>query len=458
MFMAITKSLLMLSLCLPLAAQDLMAPTKVGNGDNGADLEGFEKLESGPIVKARDLAIEKVRALNLRSIRGLGNLQTELEKSDLYITKKDINDRELLKLGAFESDRVGYIYARTFARPYAATRFFPVAKSLGQDQLVALHIHEALHRSLPQSIREDEKVVSAITLEIVNPDANRDDIEKSIASYMPKELEPTSYNTAGRSFFLEEDMIQRNVFEYSYGAFFNDKDENSELTNINEVHHLSSKLYPFGGSLSGTGLGLSMGWYDIDSQKEVGPLSLSLQHQLVTSTRFRLFGFIEHSIAPTTEMFEQSSFNRDLTKLGLKMYSFKNKNLQLINSLVITVPSSATDKRLSTPVVYDYGFQYHANATLRGLIGPFGLGGFLDYAIAEERTVTNGSFQTIEDREALPSVGIELGYFAENFNVKLSTRKALISDSQEIDYSRFGDIKDFGVGDQNLKLGVSVLW
>jgi len=66
--------------------------------------------------------------------------------------------------GPFHVNLMGKVYARTFPEPHAATRFFPAAAKLDSEQLQALHIHEALHRALPDSVREDEAVVSEITL------------------------------------------------------------------------------------------------------------------------------------------------------------------------------------------------------------------------------------------------------------------------------------------------------
>jgi hypothetical protein len=432
-----------------------MSPTKVGNGDNGNDLEGFTRLTSGPIVEARDKAAERLKSMNVKSIRGLGQLLPEVEKTDLYITKKDITDHELHRLGAFEVDRKGNIYARTFARPHAATRFFPIAKTLGEDQLVALHIHEALHRTLPPHIREDERAVSDITLAIVSPDASLDQIEAKMLAYLPKPAD--SYSTASWSpqyKYLEGDQINRNFFDYEASAFSNDSD--SALEDLSFTHKLSSRLYPFGGSMEGTGLGLSLSWININEKNEMGPLAVSLQHHLHTITRFKVFGFLEHSIAGSSEELSFSAFSRDVTRLGIRMYSFKNKNFNLINTFRYTLPSKAKDKTLNNTVDYSYGPQYNANIKLRGIYKSFGLGGFVDYAIATEREVTQGSFSTTEDRASVVSLGLEAGYFGENYSVFVSTKKLM--NSSDINYDRFGDVDSVGAGDSNLQLGVSLLW
>lgn len=432
-----------------------MSPTKVGNGDNGNDLEGFTPLTSGPIVEARTRAVERLRSMNVKSIRGLGQLIPEVEKSDLYITKKDISDKELQRLGAFEVDRLGNIYARTFARPHAATRFFPIAKTLREDQLVALHIHEALHRTLPPQIREDERIVSDITLAIVSPDASLDQIEAKMLAYIPKPADSYHANGWSPQFkYLEGDQIDRNFFDYEASAFSSSSD--SDLEDLSFTHKISSRLYPFGGSMEGTGLGLSMSWININDKNEMGPLSVSLQHHLKTITRFKIFAFLEHSIAGTSEELSFSAFSRDVTRLGIKMYSFKNKNFNLINTFRYTLPSKATDKTLGNEVDYSYGAQYNANIKLRGIYKSFGLGSFVDYAIATEREVKQGSFTTTEDRASIVSLGVEAGYFGDSYSVFVSTKKVM--NDSEINYNRFGDVDSFGAGDSNVQLGVSLLW
>ena len=59
----------------------LAGPTVVGNGDDGTDLEGFEKLEGGNIVDARTKAVEKLKEMNVKAVPGLGNLYFRSRKS-----------------------------------------------------------------------------------------------------------------------------------------------------------------------------------------------------------------------------------------------------------------------------------------------------------------------------------------------------------------------------------------
>jgi hypothetical protein len=128
-------------------------PTKVGNGDDGSDLEGFDLVTSGRLVESRLKAVELLKKLNIHGVPQLGALIPEVKNTKLYLTKRNINANRLKELGAFHSGEQKYVYARTFARPYAATRFFPAALKLDDSQLIALHIHEGLHRAYHTSNR-----------------------------------------------------------------------------------------------------------------------------------------------------------------------------------------------------------------------------------------------------------------------------------------------------------------
>lgn len=169
--------------------------TKVGNGNDGADLENLTQLTSGPIVEARQRAIEKVKQLNVMGVPGLGLLIPELEHSTLFMAAQDAHPTGEQQ-GSLEiaADK-GFVYARTFAEPYAATRFFPAAEALTGEQLVALHIHEALHRALPSDVRTDENKVMHLTLAMTSPGASYDRVQQVASHYINSDRT----NTALRS-------------------------------------------------------------------------------------------------------------------------------------------------------------------------------------------------------------------------------------------------------------------
>ncbi|MCB0412911.1 MAG: hypothetical protein KDD50_01175 [Bdellovibrionales bacterium] len=425
--------------------------TRVGNGDNGSDLEGFERVQSGPLINAQKKAVKLLNGLNVGAIRGLGSLIPEVENTKIYITKKDVSDLELKSLGGFETDMRGYVYARTFARPHAATRFFPISKSLTEDQLVALHIHEGLHRALHEKIREDEKIVSDITLSITGPEATVDQITSVCNKYVP------SYENSSLAiqYYLEEDQIERSAFSVE-SRIFSDNDSGTPTS----AYVLNSRLYPFGGSMTGVGLGLKFSYLqNSDGKNEIGPLSISLVGKLNTPTRFRILWFAEgtfHSGEPEG----QSTFvPRDTKRLGLKMFTLKTDELVLSNSIQYTMGSEVKDETFSIPINYKYGDILSARMDLKGRVTQnIGVGGFLEYSLADELIVTSGSSSRIVNkRERIVTVGPEIGWLGSRHSFIIFSTFLLNAD-ENFNLSRFGDILYYGSGKQNIGVKFNYNW
>ncbi len=189
------------------------APTELGNGNDGKDLLEFKEIEDGIIWETRKEAVKLLSQINLRGIQGLGYLKDEVEKTKLYITIDGLSSQELLDLGAFKTGDNPIVYARTYPRPHAPTRFFPAARSLSRPQLVAVHIHEGLHRSLPESIRTDEEIVEDITKVIVSPEATFDDILLTMNRHLPqapRENKPIELmtNTSNQKTIVDEKTLE----------------------------------------------------------------------------------------------------------------------------------------------------------------------------------------------------------------------------------------------------------
>jgi len=82
--------------------------TKVGNGDDGSDLEGARRIENGILVETRAKAMTLIKRLDTAAIEHLGTLQPELEKSEMYLVTRDSNakldeDKGLEKLARRDS-------------------------------------------------------------------------------------------------------------------------------------------------------------------------------------------------------------------------------------------------------------------------------------------------------------------------------------------------------------------
>src|SRR4051812_33551577 len=92
---------------------------KIGNGDDGSDLEGVTPLTTGPIVAARDKAAALLEKLGTSGIAGLGSLLPEMQRSPLFLAKSDVVSSLKSDRSNFHSDVTGKVFARTLAQPYA---------------------------------------------------------------------------------------------------------------------------------------------------------------------------------------------------------------------------------------------------------------------------------------------------------------------------------------------------
>lgn len=258
-------------------------PTKVGNGDDGADLEGFELVNDGKLIDSKKAALDLVKKLNTNGILGLGSLINEIQNNKIYLTKKDVSSKKLEELGAFHSGLEGQVYARTFSRAYSPTRFFPVSLKLTNEQLVALHIHEALHRALPENVREDEKIVSKLTLAITAPDQTADGIYEETKATIPDLF--VAKNRVEVDLRGDSALVRPGYLQFGYSKFLNSKRKFSQNINlpIDHSYNFESKFFPFGSRLNTLGFKIKTS-YIITKRDEnyFGPLEFSFRNLFFT--------------------------------------------------------------------------------------------------------------------------------------------------------------------------------
>lgn len=410
------------------AINSLAAVTRVGNGDEGQDLEGYEKIENGPIVKARAKAVARLKTLNVGSIKGLGFLIPEVAKSDLYMTKRDTKD------GAF---------ARTFAEPHAATRFSPLASKLDQNQLIALHIHEGLHRSLPPQIRENEDVVYDITLAIAAPDATHDRIAKVVAKYLPAESESAAPVTIAASNYEKKMWVPTSILTYSY-RFFSKNEESERLSNIKSLHRFESLFYAFGTDEHPIGLGLGLSFAGKNGEPtEMGPLSLSARMHFSTARGFDIAGWSEANLNTTSNGdLKKSAFGRDTFSLGLSARR-DVRRFYVDNILGLTLPGTADKGTL----YYEYGPIYSAKVRAGVKLNEYTVGGFAELLLSDGLKVSNDNQEVRStDRFGIISVGPELSYRYENITTTLFGR-FILNRSQDVSYDDIGQVLGAGAGE-----------
>lgn len=223
------------------SAQIFAAPTELGNGNDGKDLLEFKEITEGEIFESRKEAVAFLSKINLRGIQGLGYLKDEVEKTKLLITRDGLTPQELLNLGAFKTGNNPVVYARTFPRPHAPTRFFPASRELSRKQLVTLHIHEGLHRALPPEIRANEEIVENITKVITSPDSTFEDIvvvmDRNLPQRQSQPMTPassTAVNDPHIGFFKD------NFFKYKIQSY---SDNALQLWNSSQSFGVKSTLY-----------------------------------------------------------------------------------------------------------------------------------------------------------------------------------------------------------------------
>ncbi len=321
-----------LTLALLFSTLAFAGPTVVGNGDDGSDLENFKPITKGKIVDARDEAIKVVKRLNTSGVAHLGNLLPELEHSKLYMVDKNISTERLEELGAFHSGAQKLVYARTIARPYAVTRFFPAALELDQNQLIALHIHEALHRALPESFREDEKVTSEITLAIVTPLATHDQVAAIVKKYIDNYTGKYKGHFADHESYMALEMKQASK-----------SNETGSFSPMQQAYQLRNRIYPFDNDWSLLGLGIDLNYIHNRDHAFLSSLGLFLSIDLFTLRGFdlSLYSLWNRELGNSSS-FNDYPFSRDNFTTGI---AFKKKSGMLSFEHLLEYQWQRSDKR-----------------------------------------------------------------------------------------------------------------
>lgn len=441
---------------------------KVGNGDDGGDLEGGQKVTSGILVQTRDKALAKIRNLQVQSIEHLGALIPELEKSDLYLVPRDLAAKIDDDQGMESSADGKSVYARTFAEPHASTRFFPSALMLNEDQLVALHIHEALHRSLPASVREDEKVVTKITLAIAGPDASADRIRTVVQAELPREsgIIPASatsqvfggsgqpvtviVNNGGvvsmeSKFEKPEAPLERpSSVTYGFRSFFIPEKKKSAYP-VESMHTLQSFLYPFGTGSRAFGLGLEFSYLKTPEQAFLGPLSLSARMRLLSVRGFDvgLWGTYAMNTAAADEI-KNSPLGRDIATIGLSAKR-DTANYYVENLIALSGEGEAEQKIGRINYTHSYGALTSASVRAGGKVGWLELGGFAEVLLANFYRVNGGAFSFDSGRYRIISAGPELAVTKDMFRMAFAARW-VIDSTPGVSLDYLGDILGRGMG------------
>jgi hypothetical protein len=436
--------------------------TKVGNGDDGADLEGGEKIESGPIYDARAKAVKLLKKLNTEGVSGLGTLIPEVETAPLYLADRDVQARVAEDQGSFHSDMRGLVFARTFAEPHSASRFFPIAEELNENQLVALHIHEGLHRALPAEIREDEAAVAAITLAITSPGANFDRIRQTASKYVPEEKTEPSRSAAAvdASGSLRENypmpdgaaIHQPSLIGYSYTSFVESKHPISNQ--IQSMHSIQTYLYPFGNDRLPLGFGIEGSFLHTKQGSEMGPLGLSARMRIWSSRGFDVGAWANASLNTlSNDELKNSLFGRDLFSVGLS--ARRDLPFGYVEGLVGTTTKSEVKQTVGlSDYTYKFGSLISTEIRAGAQWDRIRLGGFTELLLSDSFKVESDAYNYDSGRYRILSAGPEAGWVDKNFSVMLHGRY-ILNATRGANYEYLGDILGRGTSQGSLSITAS---
>ena len=426
------------------------AVVRIGNGDEGSDLEGSEEVTVGTIVSSRAEAVKLLKSLNVNAVRGLGSLIPEIESNKLYLSKKDSLELDTVDQGSFHVDMKGRVYARTFAEPHAPTRFFPVSTKLEKDQLVALHIHEGLHRSLPPEIRTNESIVSEITLAITSPESSFDRVQAVVNKYIPEEKSAT---VAAAQFPIPENARIKNpsVFSYVYKDFF--KAVAGTTYQINGMHVLDTELFPFGTESAVGGVGFELSLINLVNKTVMGPLRLNFQSKMWSLRGFDvgLWGTVALNTLSADEL-KSSPYGRDTIHLGLSIRKDLN-HFSVENFLGYTLGAQSKQTVGAVPYTFDYGGVVEVSSHPAFLISNLRIGGFLELLLGDHYEVFSDSrsFDYNPGRFRILSGGPELEYRFNSMALTVTAR-FLINATQDASYDSLGDLLGTGAAQGNIGL------
>ena len=456
-------SLIFISLLLSVNTMAILSgPVRIGNGDDGEDLQYFEPVTDSKIIESRAQAVKLLNSFSIRTIDGLGALTPEVENTKMYMAQKGLSAGELAKLGAYSDDGSGLVYARTLPVHYAATRFFPAALKLSQEQLIPLHIHEALHRSLPSEINENEEIISSITQAIITPGASKDSIRTVVASYMPKKSTlingHTANNTASEVYIPKKSRLNNpSRLGIETRHYSEDKDDINN-SGIKSMYLISSHLYPFGEGEKAVGLGFDASIVKTDDDSFMGPLGLSARYQLYTKRDFDIEGFAQVNLNTLSDdELKNSRLGRDTTKVGLTFSTRKN-NFFIENDFSYTFESESKESVGGVDLTYTYGGITGVNLRAGAYYKKFLVGGFTEILLSENYKLSDGGELNKETgRNRVISWGPSIEYRDTNYSLILNGR-FLLDSTNDTSYNTLSDLMGYGVGQGSIQTKLNIFF
>ncbi len=414
----------------------------IGNSDEGGDLENLAPVTSGPIQDAKFAAIELLKKVNVSGVPSLGNLIPEIEKSEMFIAEKDVKASIQDDYRPDHLSTNGFVYARTVPEPYAPTRFFPVAQRLTKDQLIKLHIHEGLHRALPEEYRTDESIVAQITLAITSPDTSFDQVAS-----VSRKLLKTSVKEAVS---FKEDLYP-SFLGYSLRQL-NGADENDGF-DVSRTHTIKSYLYPFGTDDSSLGMGIEFSLIERDNDIQSGPLGLSFRWKALTARKFDfdLFGSVSLNTLSFQEI-RRSPYGRDIYELGISMRR-SIKSFYIENSISLRNGGESVQTIGLVNYTYKFGNVVEPAIHFGYIWENFHFGSYLNFFLSDNFEIFSGNNSFLNTgRFRVVTIGPEVSYKIKEFSVGVSGRY-IVDSTKDADLSYLGTL-DSWVGRGGLEFNI----
>ena len=422
---------------------------RVGNGNDGNDLEGFSLIKEGPIFEAHKKAVSYLQSLNTHGLAGLGNLLPELENNKFYMTKKNVSSQKLKELGAYEDSPEGFVYARTFSKSHSATRFFPIAKKLDQNQLIALHIHEALHRALPESLRENEEVVTKVTLLLTAPGTSYDNIREELQKVHP-EFVISSANTKYPY------LIDQSIIYGSFDNFFDSRRKgNTNFSRpVKRNYTVGTEFYPFKESsdMLNLGLGVESSYLVTEAENYFGAFSLMAKVRFFSKRSVELVGQVRLNFATDSEDSSGESIQgRDTKEIGLYLNKHRWKYNYTLGLDYIS-SSELTRTRDNVSYQYDVGSILVTKIKYLRKHEKYRYGAIAKLHSVQKFIVNGGAVNIKKGRNHFFSMGPRFEYdLGKDVSLNLDGHYLFNYKKDDRDFDQFGDLLGQSLGQWKLK-------
>ena len=447
--------------------------TKVGNADEGSDLEGAEPITSGPIWETRGEAAALVKALNIRSIPHLSIVLPEIEKTELLMAKADVAATS--PTSALEVSENGKtVYARTFAEPHAATRFFPAALGLDRNQLKALHVHEALHRSLPPDVRENESVVTELTLAITSPDANYDRVSRVASVYLEPAQSPSAAAPATTSVAKVEALPEKDA---KPTRFFYELHQHpgyvSVWNNSSSLHGLGFEMSPFGvlsvrGRYVEPSLTVKGYYFRADGDSYLGPIDMkgrvAISEESADEIRSSYGFLVERTLKSLDDLGYQGdrdiqSFGAYVDRSSSRSYGEASFLYTLESTVGPGVERFGSDKQFNSNS-YEYGRIVTLSGKTGLKLGKFRTGLLADLHVSEGIDVkyggrNSGYTEIRQERFHVFTAGPEIAFKTGRFAFDLTAKMVMGGNLRE-NLGNLGDLTNRGTGRGQINTSLSI--